>query len=122
MAFIGVAIILGLAVSCFWGVCGVYRRRRLAAHRFSGPPGNGGSGENPAALYLLRRIQAPSQGASLVRHCTQVAALLWQGAGELAGSKRYVCCCSAGDIPEVQLVPQDVKMTVQPIVVIQVRP
>ena len=45
MAFIGVAIILGLAVSCFWGVCGVYRRRRLAAHRFSGPPGNGRSGE-----------------------------------------------------------------------------
>jgi hypothetical protein len=45
VAFIGVAIILGLAVSCFWGVCGVYRRRRLAAHRFSGPPGNGRSGE-----------------------------------------------------------------------------
>ena len=44
-----------------------------------------------------------------------------------AGSKcvkavLMVVCCLAGDIPEVQLVPQDVKLTVQPIVVIQVQP
>ena len=37
------------------------------------------------------------------------------------GADGFMLCCAAGDIPEVQLVPQDVKMTVQPIVVIQVR-
>lgn len=42
VAFIGVAIVLGLAMSCFWGACGLYRRRRMAAHRFSGPPRRSG--------------------------------------------------------------------------------
>lgn len=30
-----VAIVLGLAVSCFWGFCGVYRRRRMVAARMN---------------------------------------------------------------------------------------
>ncbi len=36
---LAVAIVIALLISCFWGACGVYRRRQLVASRSGRFPG-----------------------------------------------------------------------------------
>jgi len=52
VAFVGVAIVIGLLISCFWGACGVYRRRQLTrrVNRFTGTSNRPQPSQEPVKL------------------------------------------------------------------------